>query len=173
MPQSISYSLKDPKVACAISFLPRADNSAGNAIPDCPKTFEVYGIDTSLTPKLIKQVTGNKCVFRERVKVSLVNYSPYKAYKINILDVNGRADGKKFAVLSDIQIHGSDPCSPSPCNSGTCVKDQGLKNGYKCNCPAGFDGTNCEIDVANFDCNKTPCKNEGTCGQDKKVITLN
>ena len=172
MPQSIAYSLKEPKAACAISFLPRPDNSAGNAIPDCPKAFEIYGIDTQNNAKLIKQIADNKCEFRKRINVDLVNYAAFKGYKINILDVNGRTDGKKFAVLSDIQIHGSDPCSPSPCNGGTCASDLTVSNGYKCSCPTGFDGANCEINIANFDCNKTPCHNGGVCGQDKKVIKL-
>ena len=169
MPQSISYSLKKPQIACSVSFLPRPDNSAGNAIPDCPKNFDIYGIDEANNPKLLKQVTDNQCVFRDRIEVGLVNYLAYKSYKINILDVHGRADGKKFAVVSDIQIHGTDLCVPNPCNGGKCTT---ATKSYKCECPTGFDGTNCEIDVANFDCNKTPCENEGTCNQDKKVNPL-
>lgn len=32
-------------------------------------------------------------------------------------------------------------------------------NGYKCECPAGFSGTNCEITP----CTAEPCENLGTC----------
>lgn len=35
-----------------------------------------------------------------------------------------------------------DECLPDPChNNGTCTD---LVNNYRCNCAAGFNGTNCE-----------------------------
>ena len=41
-------------------------------------------------------------------------------------------------------------CSPSPCtNGGSCdlVSDDSSGRGYRCTCPLGFTGTNCENDV--------------------------
>ena len=89
MPQSISYTLQTPRVVCSLSFLPRKDDSAGNAVPDCPKNFNVFGIDSANNAKLLKQVVDNKCVFRDRVEVGLVNYLPYKTYKLSVVDVQG------------------------------------------------------------------------------------
>ncbi|XP_046852260.1 zinc metalloproteinase nas-13-like [Xenia sp. Carnegie-2017] len=50
-------------------------------------------------------------------------------------------------------------CSSSPCfNLGVC-KDVG--NSYSCNCPAGYNGKQCERKV--LPCNSSPCLNSGTC----------
>ena len=51
-------------------------------------------------------------------------------------------------------------CFPiSPClNNGTCIN---LEGSYRCNCPPGFTGINCESDVD--ECLSAPCKFGGTC----------
>ena len=36
-----------------------------------------------------------------------------------------------------------------------------LKLDYQCNCPAGFEGTNCETNTN--ECSSNPCLNGGTC----------
>jgi len=52
----------------------------------------------------------------------------------------------------------SDHCSPSPCqNGGSCTNDS---NGYTCACPAGYTGTNCEIEID--ECQSNPCAH-GQC----------
>uniref|UniRef100_A0A8C2T3U8 Protein eyes shut homolog n=1 Tax=Coturnix japonica TaxID=93934 RepID=A0A8C2T3U8_COTJA len=52
-----------------------------------------------------------------------------------------------------------DPCASQPClNSGVCQYNQ---SGYICDCPAGFIGHNCEIDIN--ECYSRPCQNRGTC----------
>ena len=52
-----------------------------------------------------------------------------------------------------------DFCTPSHClNSGDCQQKLG---GYNCTCPAGFRGTNCEIN--HDDCDSGPCLNGGSC----------
>jgi hypothetical protein len=91
-------------VEYTISFLPRPDDSGGNAVRDCPKDFDVSGCDESNKCKVLKSVTANVCVVGARTVVGLVNYEAYKTYKLKIIDVEGRPDDKKFAVISDIQI---------------------------------------------------------------------
>ncbi|MGC4121715.1 MAG: calcium-binding EGF-like domain-containing protein [Myxococcales bacterium] len=53
-----------------------------------------------------------------------------------------------------------DPCKSAPCqNGGTCAKVDDLN--YKCTCPAGFNGTNCQTNID--DCSPNPCQNGATC----------
>ncbi|XP_010887308.2 slit homolog 1 protein isoform X1 [Esox lucius] len=52
------------------------------------------------------------------------------------------------------------PCLSSPCvNQGICVSD--LVEIYRCSCPPGFKGRNCE--TALNACVNSPCANGGTC----------
>uniref|UniRef100_A0A8C1M324 Slit homolog 1b (Drosophila) n=1 Tax=Cyprinus carpio TaxID=7962 RepID=A0A8C1M324_CYPCA len=56
------------------------------------------------------------------------------------------------------------PCSSSPCqNQGLCHSDPVLQ--YKCSCPQGYKGRNCEVSVSA--CEGGPCVNGGTCHSDK------
>ena len=50
-------------------------------------------------------------------------------------------------------------CQPNPClNGGACVNGW---TGYTCQCPAGFTGTRCDININ--ECSGNPCKNGGRC----------
>ncbi|KAH9489124.1 hypothetical protein Btru_057137 [Bulinus truncatus] len=55
-----------------------------------------------------------------------------------------------------------DDCWSNPCqNSGTCR--DGYKN-YTCQCPANYNGSMCENDLAKlYGCQVSPCLNGGTC----------
>ncbi|XP_033644442.1 sushi, von Willebrand factor type A, EGF and pentraxin domain-containing protein 1-like isoform X2 [Asterias rubens] len=53
----------------------------------------------------------------------------------------------------------ADECSSSPCGSeATCID---LINGYRCDCPPGYEGMNCQDDVD--DCEGNMCGNNATC----------
>ncbi|XP_077083125.1 slit homolog 1b isoform X2 [Siphateles boraxobius] len=52
------------------------------------------------------------------------------------------------------------PCSSDPCqNQGRCRDDP--MHQYKCSCPQGYKGKNCEVSVSA--CESNPCVNGGTC----------
>uniref|UniRef100_A0A668A4S2 Slit homolog 3 (Drosophila) n=1 Tax=Myripristis murdjan TaxID=586833 RepID=A0A668A4S2_9TELE len=52
------------------------------------------------------------------------------------------------------------PCLAAPCqNNGTCISD--ATGSYRCTCPFGFKGQNCEIPINA--CISFPCSNGGTC----------
>lgn len=59
----------------------------------------------------------------------------------------------------------SNPCLSSPCKNGaTCVIASITQTGptYRCNCPTGFTGTNCDVNINN-QCITGYCFNSGTC----------
>ena len=52
-----------------------------------------------------------------------------------------------------------DNCASNPCNNhGTCVN---AKNGYQCDCKAGFRGENCDDEVGL--CHTSPCYSSAEC----------
>ena len=55
------------------------------------------------------------------------------------------------------------PCATlRPCqNGGNCTNTNATSPTYVCSCPAGFDGTHCQLDRR--PCQEGTCKNNGTC----------
>lgn len=50
-------------------------------------------------------------------------------------------------------------CSSNPCQTGTCIN---LSNGtYRCICPSGITGKNCDTSL--LPCDSNPCLNNSTC----------
>uniref|UniRef100_A0A3B4WGH4 Slit homolog 2 (Drosophila) n=1 Tax=Seriola lalandi dorsalis TaxID=1841481 RepID=A0A3B4WGH4_SERLL len=70
---------------------------------------------------------------------------------------------KKFTCTGpvDLSIQAKcEPCLSSPCkNDGTCSNDP--VHYYRCTCPYGFKGQNCEEPI--HACIGNPCENGGTC----------
>uniref|UniRef100_A0A8D3DGC8 Slit homolog 2 (Drosophila) n=1 Tax=Scophthalmus maximus TaxID=52904 RepID=A0A8D3DGC8_SCOMX len=70
---------------------------------------------------------------------------------------------KKFTCTGpvDMSIQAKcDPCLSNPCkNDGTCSNDP--VHYYRCTCPYGFKGQNCEEPI--HACIGNPCQNGGTC----------
>uniref|UniRef100_A0A665WG84 Slit homolog 2 (Drosophila) n=1 Tax=Echeneis naucrates TaxID=173247 RepID=A0A665WG84_ECHNA len=70
---------------------------------------------------------------------------------------------KKFTCTGpvDLSIQAKcEPCLSSPCkNDGTCSNDP--VHYYRCTCPYGFKGQNCEEPI--HACIGNPCQNGGTC----------
>ena len=62
-------------------------------------------------------------------------------------------------IECQIAIAEVDTCVSSPClNGGTCVN---TKESYQCDCPSGYKGGNCEIEIN--ECLALPCYLDSTC----------
>ncbi|XP_010795647.1 LOW QUALITY PROTEIN: slit homolog 2 protein-like [Notothenia coriiceps] len=70
---------------------------------------------------------------------------------------------KKFTCSGPVDMNiqaKCEPCLSNPCkNDGSCSNDP--VNYYRCNCPFGFKGQNCEEPI--HACISNPCHNGGTC----------
>lgn len=56
-----------------------------------------------------------------------------------------------------------DHCQNFPCMHGQCIS---RPESYECHCPSRFGGRNCDKDLGP-PCDKNPCKNFGTCEEDR------
>ncbi|XP_061882291.1 slit homolog 2 protein isoform X3 [Entelurus aequoreus] len=70
---------------------------------------------------------------------------------------------KKFTCTGPVELSiqaKCEPCLSNPCkNDGTCFNDP--VHYYRCTCPYGFKGQNCEEPI--HACISNPCHNAGTC----------
>ena len=58
------------------------------------------------------------------------------------------------------KVRGIPFCRKSPCQNGaTCLVD--IAAGYICQCPPGYSGKKCEINLD--ECASNPCQNSGSC----------
>ena len=60
-----------------------------------------------------------------------------------------------------------DECASNPCLNGALCTD--LINGFRCLCPAGFDGPLCQTNLD--DCFSQPCLNGGTCQDEPSAFS--
>uniref|UniRef100_A0A8C3SVU9 Delta-like protein n=1 Tax=Chelydra serpentina TaxID=8475 RepID=A0A8C3SVU9_CHESE len=72
----------------------------------------------------------------------------------------GCVPGRSPRPVSEGRVPPSDPCSLHHC-AGALGSD--LENDYKCTCPQGFYGKNCEVSA--MTCADGPCFNGGTCAE--------
>ncbi|XP_077863912.1 uncharacterized protein LOC102805267 [Saccoglossus kowalevskii] len=73
-----------------------------------------------------------------------------------------------FALMCGIAVYmiNINMCVPNPCqNNGTCLEDYGY---YRCQCPYGFTGYDCETDISGCPTNPFMCYN-GECIEYYKV----
>lgn len=61
------------------------------------------------------------------------------------------------------EIDTGPPCRSNPClHNGACIEDS--RGDYTCNCPAGYTGSQCEIEISVHPlCESKPCLNDGIC----------
>ncbi|XP_016132038.1 slit homolog 1 protein-like [Sinocyclocheilus grahami] len=75
--------------------------------------------------------------------------------------------GNSFQCTGPVDPYVSEKCSPcssNPCqNHGRCHSDP--LHQYKCSCPQGYKGRNCELSVSA--CEGDPCVNGGSCYSDE------
>ena len=61
-------------------------------------------------------------------------------------------------------------CDEAPCKHGSCI-DFNVEKRYKCDCLPGWEGYNCDVEVAPA-CDSMPCRNGGECLKDYRVVLL-
>ncbi|XP_023653723.2 neurocan core protein-like isoform X2 [Paramormyrops kingsleyae] len=67
--------------------------------------------------------------------------------------------GKQHYASTQPALAEDHPCGTYSCLHGGRCRIEG--GGYHCDCPQGFSGESCEIDID--DCSSHPCQNGGTC----------
>jgi hypothetical protein len=65
-----------------------------------------------------------------------------------------------------VSLYDIDECDPDPCLNGATCTDSNTDNSielhqYHCDCPTGYNGTNCEYDTDA--CDPDLCQNGATC----------
>lgn len=98
--------------------------------------------------------TKTKCPHAREINV--VNCGSFLLYRFHKVSTTTNS-----AFCIDFNTPG--PCYYRPCLHGSTCLESGVC--YKCNCPNGVSGKNCEIDDKN-ECNSQPCKNGGSCYDD-------
>jgi len=137
MPQWLMYELKDPLPIDKISWKTRYqtdDHYMSIHTRDCPKSFIFEGSNDAktFTPLLIVKDLDilTECKPKRTMTKCFHNNKLFKYYRLKVTDVDGRKNGKKWAVISDLQFFGNndnDECESYPCQNGvTC------NNNHKC-----------------------------------------
>jgi hypothetical protein len=87
-------------------------------------------------------------------------YNGIDTFQYTASDGYGGFDTAEVTVTVTVTVG---TCASSPCeNGGACTDDV---NGYTCNCPIGYSGTNCETSaqVTKYICHKNPQSEETIC----------
>ena len=107
MPPWLDFELNNPKAICKISFRTLGNNSKKNKAIHCPKSFKFQGSNDNKTftdlltlTDAVERTCNPDKVFAE----SFANEKAFKFYRLFVLDVPGRKNGRKYVILRDIQF---------------------------------------------------------------------
>ncbi|XP_022095362.1 uncharacterized protein LOC110981781 [Acanthaster planci] len=89
----------------------------------------------------------------------ITGLQPSTQYQIRLII---RADGTPYVVGTQVPTTRSVCTDQPPCqNQGICITDSSTQEGYRCLCPDGWTGLNCDQDFP--ECASGPCRNGGRC----------
>jgi len=131
MPQWLMYELKDPLPIDKISWKTRYqtdDHYMSIHDRDCPKSFVFEGSNDAktFTPLLsVKDLdVHTECKPKRTMTKCFHNNKLFKYYRFTVTDVKGRTNGKKWAVISDLQFfsdNDNDECESYSCQNATTI----------------------------------------------------
>ena len=126
------------------------------ALVGCPEQPE----ETQESDLVVSKDTGEPDDGGADVAIGEDTDGPDTAGDVTAPDVPDVPQAPDVPDVPDVPDTSADPCEPNPCeNGGICAI--GASASSICQCPPGYEGTHCEIDID--ECDPNPCKNGGTC----------
>ena len=158
-------------VACCDGFAPRGASAAAlqAAYPGMNGVqytctdgawADTDGKAPSVTCDLVHECEGNPCVHGTcspsvvGAEISDINGCPSISHYSCQCGNSGFEGTNCESNHDDCHVNGQPVCE----HSASCV--DGI-NAYTCDCPVGYDGSNCAIDID--ECESSPCENAGVC----------